>query len=64
MILKFYSFEFDEKLQGIDLLNDKEIFYDKLSLKNVKSTDTQNQEIKTPDLSQSRSAPAFSQADL
>ena len=29
-ILKFYVFEFDEKLTGIDILNPKGIFYDKL----------------------------------
>lgn len=64
MILKFYCFEFDEKAQGIDLLNAEKIFYDKLSLKPSKSIDTQEQELKTPDLTQSKSTPAFSQADL
>lgn len=64
MILKFYSFEFDEKAQGIDLLNAQQIFYDKLSLKATKSVDTQEQELKAPDLTQSKSTPAFSQADL
>jgi hypothetical protein len=36
-MLKFYVFEFDEKLKGINLVDENNIFYDKLQLKSTKS---------------------------
>ena len=56
-------FEFDEKLTGIDILNPKEIFYDKLQLTMSKSLSCE-EEPKLPDLILSKSATVFCQADL
>ena len=56
-------FEFDEKLTGIDILNPKEIFYDKLQLTMSKSLSCE-EESKLPDLILSKSATVFCQADL